>query len=248
MVSDDSHSCIMFCSSFSVNRELFHQCRECDNTGNAHTSLVGTQQESQQPFPLFQADTGKKQKIHQGSQFPLGSNPLKTCFALHFYNVLPPQCKYDLWHITVHFVLDGMSLQHMSFDVVLFRSSLGSCLPYTQTLRVQGLHKLFLCWWAQIIWYSVACFVLSVGWNHQEFCSWISSISCFVAKTKIQQKQVLSERKDDGYKNFEFFLVRRVVTREINSGAKMGWINDVYWLAQGQYWKPDMPVETYPAY
>lgn len=122
------------------------------------------------------------------------------------------------------------------------------CLPYTQTLRVQGLHKLFLCWWAQIIWYSVACFVLSVGWNHQEFCSWISSISCFVAKTKIQQKQVLSERKDDGYKNFEFFLVRRVVTREINSGAKMGWINDVYWLAQGQYWKPDMPVETYPAY
>lgn len=77
-----SQSCIMFCSSFSVNRELFHQCRECDNTGNAHTSLVGTQRESQQPFPLFQADTGKK--IHQGSQFPLGSNPLKTCFVLHF--------------------------------------------------------------------------------------------------------------------------------------------------------------------
>lgn len=54
--------------------------------------------------------------------------------------------------------------------------------------------------------------VLQLDKQYQLLCS----------KNKIQQKQVLSERKDDGYKNFEFFLVRRVVTREINSGAKMG--------------------------
>lgn len=74
MVSDGSHSC-MFCSSFSVNRELFHQCRECGNTGNAHTSLVGTQQESQQPFPLFQADTGKKKKYIREANFHLVQTP-----------------------------------------------------------------------------------------------------------------------------------------------------------------------------
>lgn len=88
-----SQSCIMFCSSFSVNRELFHQCRECDNTGNAHTSLVGTQRESQQPFPLFQADTGKKNT--SGKPISTWFKPLKKLFCSAFYNVLPPQCKYD---------------------------------------------------------------------------------------------------------------------------------------------------------
>lgn len=74
----------MFCSSFSVNRELFHQCRECDNTGNAHTSLVGTQQESQQPFPLFQADTGKKKKNTSGKPISTWFKPLKNLFCSAF--------------------------------------------------------------------------------------------------------------------------------------------------------------------